>query len=356
MLHIHSKLCLSQGGFLLKFFHAELMLGGLEGHFLLHGGSFELELLLLGLEFELCSLRGAVVALPLRLRGNHFEQLIFDLGAETEAPDDGQEEGFCGFKGQRARLDRRSDCVEELRQGVHELRDVGLVLGSFGIDRGIGLDVDFIRPLEVVAKDFEYVLPSRGAEDFCKLRRGLDGLAGSGAGELEFLQRGLGLLLLSSRGIGQPRHLTNRLHGEMLHGDFKDEAEAVTRVARHTLLHSLEAQCPPLVLDILCGGGFGSNGGPAEDVRDSRDLVDDLFDRLTLVQELLKYREVLLNRNEKHGLVDAALLPKRGHVINRNERVIVRREHPLDFLNSGVVAPANFHRLGEGLDAGSDSV
>ena len=133
MLHIHSKLCLSQGGFLLKFFHAELMLGGLECHFLLHGGSFELELLLLGLEFELCGLRGAGVILPLRLRRDHFEQLILDLRAEAETPDDSQEESFRSFKGQRTRLDRRGDCVEELRQGVHELGDVGLVLGGLGI-------------------------------------------------------------------------------------------------------------------------------------------------------------------------------------------------------------------------------
>ena len=125
----------------LKHLHLVFGLHLLHFHLLL-----DLLALLLGLHL---SLRGGGLPVVFRRRGLHLLDVVLDVGTEPETTGDRQQHRLRDLHRHDPLGHEGADPVEVLRQGVHQLGDVLLVLNSLRLDGRVRLDVDTVRALKV---------------------------------------------------------------------------------------------------------------------------------------------------------------------------------------------------------------
>jgi hypothetical protein len=145
------------------------------------------------------------------------------------------------------------------------------------------------------------------------------------------------LLLLHVRKLDAGHH-RKRLGVEPFCDDFGLEADQVAGELRELALARGNAHPRPLALDVLSGGGLVRVRGAADDVRNPRDLVDDLLDLLAPIFELHDRADQSLKRHLDGDVRQPTLIDEGRVVLHRHEGVVaLAGEHGQEVLELSVI-------------------
>ena len=121
-------------------------------------------------------------------------------------------------------------------------------------------------------------------------------------------------------------------------------------------MHLFQPQRPPLVFDVLGSSRFRGHRRTAQNVADAGNLVDNLFDLLTLNVELLEHSDELFQRHEPDCFFQGLSLLHCCHVFSGDQDVVVCRQDFVQTFQRRVIETTNLQCLDNLVNPHSNAV